>query len=370
MRNSVIKKLVAGINDASLDAVIGISPENFAYTTGFIVPSHPVLRWRHALTVITADGQNAVMCVDMEESTVRERMPNTDLRVWKEFSYDAMPILAELLDDLGLKNARVGIEMDYIPAGDMAMLRKHLPNTRWEAAEQLYNKLRMIKTPEELEILKNLSRITDSAIKTALESVTAGSTEMDIAAAVTSSILRNGADDYKFLIVASGERSQYPNVGPTDRILIEKDLIRLEIFGMLSGYHAGICRTASVGNPTEEAEQIWSNLSECREIKLENIRPGVKASDVYSKFLEKFGELALKPISFVGHGIGLFLHEEPYLGANSDTILESGMVLGIEPLAYVEGRFGLQCKDMIVITQDGCQLFSDVTNTDNIFLVS
>ena len=121
MRNSVIKKLVAGINDASLDAVIGISPENFAYTTGFIVPSHPVLRWRHALTVITADGQNAVMCVDMEESTVRERMPNTDLRVWKEFSYDAMPILAELLDDLGLKNARVGIEMDYIPAGDMEM---------------------------------------------------------------------------------------------------------------------------------------------------------------------------------------------------------------------------------------------------------
>ena len=88
------------------------------------------------------------------------------------------------------------------------------------------------------------------------------------------------------------------------------------------------------------------------------------------KFLEKFGELALKPISFVGHGIGLFLHEEPYLGANSDTILESGMVLGIEPLAYVEGRFGLQCKDMIVITEDGCQLFSDVTNTNNIFLVS
>ena len=82
MRNSVIKKLVSGINDASLDAVIGISPENFAYTTGFIVPSPPVLRWRHALTVITADGQNAVMCVDMEESTVRVRMPNTDLRVW------------------------------------------------------------------------------------------------------------------------------------------------------------------------------------------------------------------------------------------------------------------------------------------------
>jgi len=250
------------------------------------------------------------------------------------------------------------------------MLRKHLPNARWEAAEQLFNKLRMIKTPEELEILKNLSRITDSSIKTALENVTAGSTEMDIAAAVTSSILRNGADGYKFLIVASGERSQYPNVGPTDRILIEKDLIRLEIFGMLSGYHAGICRTASVGKPTEEAEHIWSNLYECRKIILENIRPGVKAAEVYLKFLEKFGELALKPISFVGHGIGLFLHEEPYLGANSDTILESGMVLGIEPLAYVKGRFGLQCKDMIVITQDGCQLLSDVTNTNNLFPVN
>jgi len=369
LRKSVVKKLVAGIKGISLDAVIAISPENFAYTTGFIVPSHPVLRWRHALVVITAEGHKKVMCVDMEESTVREKIPDADIRVWKEFSYDAMPILAEILDELGLKNARIGIEMDYIPAGDMSLLSKLLPDVRWEAAEQLFNNLRMIKTSEELEILKNLSKITDSSIKTALESVTEGSTEMDLAAAVTSSILRNGADDYKFLIVASGERSQYPNVGPTERKIKKNDLIRLEIFGMLSGYHSGICRTASVGKPQKEAERIWANLSECRKIILDNIRPGVKAADVYLKFLEKFGELRLKPISFVGHGIGLFLHEEPYLGANSDAILESGMVLGIEPLAYVEGQFGLQCKDMIVINQDGCQLLSDITNTNNLFII-
>ena len=99
------------------------------------------------------------------------------------------------------------------------------------------------------------------------------------------------------------------------------------------------------------------------------IRPGIRCKHVYERFLEKFGELGFEPISFVGHGIGLFLHEEPYLGRHSDAVLEEGMVLGIEPLVYIPGRMGLQNKDMVAVTKDGCELLSDRTPTDELLRV-
>ena len=88
-------------------------------------------------------------------------------------------------------------------------------------------------------------------------------------------------------------------------------------------------------------------------------------------FLKKFSELNLPPISFVGHGIGLHLHEEPYLGGKGETLLESGMVLGVEPLVYGWGRgFGLQIKDMVLVTSEGCEVLSDRTANDELITIT
>jgi len=282
----------------------------------------------------------------------------------------AMPVLADLLQGLGLASARIGLETDYLPTRDMERLRSLLSNVRWESAQGIFNRLRMIKTPRELELLKRLSRLTDQSIHDAFSSVKAGNTEMDLAGAVTSNLFRLGAENFKFLIVASGERSQYPNVGPTNRVLKRGDLIRLEVFGVLDGFHAGVCRTAVVQEASVEAEQIWANLVACRDIVFDAIRSVASTAEVYRKYLAKFGELGYKPISFVGHGIGLFLHEEPYIGKYSDATLEDGLVLGVEPLLYLPGHFGLQLKDMVAVTEKGCQLLSNVTNTDQLLVVS
>lgn len=367
MNADVVAKQVAAMAAGDLDAMVAISPENFAYVTGFVVPSQPVLRWRHAAVVTTRDGKTALLSVDMEATTVRGRADGVEVRVWQEFERNAMPVLAGLLRDLGLADARIGIETDYLPFGDMDVLRSLLPRVRWEAVEGPFNRLRMLKTPRELELLRRLSRLTDRALETALRSVRAGSSEMDLAGALTGAIYRLGADGFRFLIVATGERSQYPNVGPTDRTLQPGDLVRLEVFGLLAGYHAGVCRTAVVGEPSAEATRIWATLVECRDIVFDAIRPGASAAEVYRRFLARFAELGLAPISFVGHGIGQFLHEEPYLGRYGDATLEAGMVLGVEPLAYVPGRFGLQNKDMVAVTDRGCALLSDVVDTDRLF---
>ena len=362
-----IRSAMAG---RDLDAIVVVSPENFAYAAGFVVPSQPLLRWRHAMLVIPSDGDAGVVAVDMEESTVRARLPSADVRVWGEFSDDPMTVLARLLSDRGLAGGRIGIEMDYLPAGDFARLRERVPRARFEAAERLLARLRQVKTRGELDLLRRLSRISDRAILEAYRSVDTGMTEMDLAAALTRGVYVQGAEHFKLLIVATGDRSQLPNVGPSERVLRTGDVCRVEIFSVVDGYHAGVCRTAVVGEAPPHAERIWANLTACKHLLLDRIRPGASTRGIYETYLAKLSELDLPPIAFVGHGIGVHLHEEPYLGPYSDLALEPGMVLGIEPLVYRTGYgYGMQNKDMVAVTDSGCELLSDVTDSDELIVV-
>jgi ectoine hydrolase len=372
MRQDVIARQVTAMQDAGLDAIVSISPENFAYVTGFLSPTQPIMRWRHAMALVTADGATALVVVDMEANTIRSKAPpGTDIAVWREFKFDAMNVLADMLRKRGLAKARIGIEMDYLPAGDFSALRDALPDTKFTAAENLLARLRQIKTPAEIDILRRLSRIADKAITDAYHSVRAGSSEMDLAAALTRGVYEQGAEYFKLMIVATGERSVFPNVGPTGRILKRGDVCRVEIFPMIGGYHAGVCRTAAVGAAPPEAERIWANLTACKYLLLEAIKPGASSRSIYELYLSKLSELGLPPISFIGHGIGLHLHEDPYLGPTQDQPLEAGMVLGIEPLVYETGfGFGMQNKDMVLVTGNGCELLSDYADTDKLIMVA
>ena len=367
MRRTIIDRQVEAMSEASLDALLASTPENYAYLTGFVVPSHPLMRWRHAMSVVTRDGRVAVLSVDMEESTVRSRLPDSDIRVWGEFTDNSIDVLADLLSDLGLARAAIGVELDHLPAGDVARLKERLPRVQLVAAQDLFNRMRQIKTPEEIEILRRLSRIADKSIADAYGAVQTGSSEMDIAGTLVNGIYANGAEYFQLMIVATGERSEYPNVGPTERRLEPGDLCRVEIFPIIAGYHAGVCRTAIVQQPKPRYVDIWKHLTECKYMLLERIKPGARTKPIYDAFIRKLDELDLPPIDFVGHGIGLHLHEDPYISKYADHEIEAGMVLGIEPLTYGKGRgFGLQNKDMVLVTETGCELLSDHTDTDTL----
>lgn len=369
MNQDIVERCIAACGEHDLDAIVAMTPENFAYIVGFIVPSQPVLRFRHAAVVITRDGKRALLTVDMEATTVTSLEPDEDVRVWAEFEEDAMPVFAELLTDLGLASGRVGIETDYLPVRDMDRLSGLLPHVRWEPSHPIFNRLRMLKTPREIELMRKLARITDRSIKEALEGIHPGDTEMDLAGAVTTNLFRYGAQDFKWLILATGERSQYPNVGPTLRKLERGDIVRLEVFGALDGYYTGICRTAVVQEATPEVEEIWSNLVGCRDLLFKGVRDGARGVDIHAEVMARFDELGWPQMGFVGHGIGLFVHEDPYLGPQPDAVLETGMVLGVEPVLLVPGRFGFQVKDIVAVGPHGYDLLSDVTNTDRLLVI-
>jgi len=376
MRKEIVDRQVQAMRGAGLDAMISCSPENFAYLTGFVVPSQPLIRHRHAMTIVTADAKAAIFGVDMEATTIKRRKPDAPTRIWAEFTDSAMLVLADQLKTLGLESARIGIEMDYLSAGDFARLAKTLPNATFEPDEAILARLRQIKTKDEIELLRRLSRIADRSITDALAAVKAGDSEMDIAAHMTRNIYTLGAEHFKLMIVATGERSQLPNVGPSERRLQRGDVCRVEIFSVIAGYQAGVCRTAVVQEAPPNAEKIWQNLVECKYLIMDMIKPGASCRAIYEAFLRKLSELNLPPISFVGHGIGLHLHEDPYIGRTpeigktGDAQLEAGMVLGVEPLCYQTGHgYGMQNKDMMLVTENGCELLSDYANTDRLLVV-
>jgi len=333
------------------------------------VPSQSLMRWRHAACIVTADGRISMVAVDMEATTVKARTEIKDLRVYREFIDDPMDTLAAVLRELQLDRGKVGIEMEFLPAKDFATLQKKLPEVEWRAADAIFNKARQIKTANELVLLRSLSKLTDKAIGDTLRKSRVGMTELELAGHLLTSLFAGGAESYKLMIIASGERSQFPNVGPTERRLQPGDLIRMEIFGQKNGYLTGVCRTAVVGEPTAEQETIWGNLIECKYLVMDSIKPGANCREIYQRFLKKFGELGFEPISFVAHGIGLNLHEEPYMGRYGNEIVEVGMVGAFEPLVYIPGSFGMQNKDMFAVSETGCELLSDYTPTDTLLRV-
>ncbi|WP_332719870.1 M24 family metallopeptidase [Pelagibacterium mangrovi] len=377
MRKFIADKLIAVMKREGLDAIATSSPENFAYLTGFVVPTQPLIRHRHAMAILTVDGSESLFGVDMEATTIAGKAPDTPLTVWREFHDDPMAVLAEALAGAGLGKARIGLEMDYLPAGDFQRLAANVPDARFSAVEGHLSRARQIKAPEEVELIHRLSRIADQAIADSLAGVRAGDTELDIAAILTRRIYELGAQNFKLLIVATGERSQLPNVGPTDRVLEKGDVCRVEIFSVIDGYQAGVCRTAYVQEPPPMAEDIWKLMVDCKYAILNQIRPGASCLAIYNDFIARLGRMNLPPISFVGHGIGLHLHEDPYLGATpilgkpgQDALVEENMVLGFEPLCYRTGYgFGVQNKDVLHVTADGSKLLSDYTDSDTLIRI-
>lgn len=373
MRQAIVDRISSLARAMSLDAILTSSPENFAYLTGFVVPTQPMIRHRHAMVLVTASGEVALFGVDMESSTIAEKAPGVALTIWREFHDDAMAVLAEMLGKAGLSTGIIGLELDYLPAGDFVRLQRYLPAARFIAAEGGLARARQIKTAEEIDWLHRLSRIADHSIADAIAGVQPGDSEMDIAAILTRRLYEQGAQDFKLMIVATGPRSQLPNVGPSSRKLQAGDICRIEIFAVADGYQAGVCRTASVGEPSVIARDIWNVIVDCKYAILERIRPGASCRAIYDDFIARLERHNLPPISFVGHGIGLHLHEDPYLGATpllgrpgEDAVVEADMVLGFEPLCYRTGHgFGVQNKDVLHVTDGGARLLSDVTDTDH-----
>jgi Xaa-Pro aminopeptidase len=373
MNSAILEKQRKSLSADKLDALVAVAPESVMYTCGFVIPSLRIqgLHRRLAMTVVTPD-KHALIVVDMETSTAKRGSKwFSDIRTYREFEEEASGLFIAAANEFGLANGRIGIELDYLPAMDFAVIQNGLPKANFVNADQIFLELRSVKTQEEIDRLRRAGRAADQAHYQVQKRARAGMTEMEVASIITDTLYKGGIEDITVLVVASGDRSALPNVGPTERVLKPGDLMRIDLLGNIGAYCSDVARTYVVGDPTAAQAAMWKKLVDTLNALKAKIRAGVTTKEIYQTFAEKYTSLGLKPTTFVGHGLGLSVHEHPWIAKYDrfERPLEEDMVLCIEPY-YVGETEGYQLEDEILVKKDGFELITDQVDTSRLLQIS
>lgn len=241
-------------------------------------------------------------------------------------------------------------------------LQGAMPQARWSEAGQLLRPLRMRKDASEVATMAEVARLTDETWEEFIRQPVAGLTELEAKERLESALKARGVKP-AFCIVASGPHSASPHHGAGDRVIQQGDALVVDWGGTLGGYYSDVTRSAHVGSPSEEYEAAYAAVLAANEAAFAAVRPGIpcEAIDEAARaFLTArgYGEAFFHR---VGHGLGLAVHEEPYLVAGNDLPLEEGMTFSDEPGVYFPGNFGIRIEDTVVVTADGGEKLNHAT---------
>jgi Xaa-Pro aminopeptidase len=240
-----------------------------------------------------------------------------------------------------------------MPARDFILLSKCLPQAQFEECKDLYFRARMIKTDEEVRILREIGILTEKVIHETLRETKIGMTEIDVARMLVDRMIAGGSTNFKYR-VGSGVNSSITNCGTTHKKIEPGDIIRVEVLGELDNYRSNVTRTAIAGKPTDRQRDIWAKLIRAREICKSMVGPGISVAELYQAYVSACREGGIEPtIKFLGHGIGQTIHEEPYITDTRDIVFAPNITFTMEPLYMIPGEMGFHVEDMYVITRDG-----------------
>lgn len=369
MSAEIIEKQQIAMGQHGLDALMIASPENIAYTADVVVPSQAIVRHRLVLCLVPLEGMPEIVVVNIEESFVKSNSTIDHVISYNEFTEDPVQVLADRLMAAGLSQGRIGIEYTALSIQSYDTLHKALPRATLVPIDTLLSELRMIKTPGELEKLRHMGKAAQRAARVAFERARIGMTEIELGQLITETYLSNGGDRLTMLVVGAGERSGFANAAPTRRPLQYSDIVRVDVIGTGGNYYSDVARTAVVGRATDEQLQAWAYMVEARKVALDAMRPGESTRAMYQRYAEQMERWGLPPIKFLGHGLGLTLHEEPYIGPYTDIRLKPGMVMCIEPLCWYPDRWGVQYEDEVILTEDGYELITDLYDETQLYVI-
>jgi Xaa-Pro dipeptidase len=370
MEHEVLRKLRAAMLRAGHDALVAFSQDNVTYTAGFLVPSHASNRFRRTITILAGEQFAAQIVVNVEENLARQRSRFADIRAYNQFTQDPADVLADALVEAGAASGQIAIELDYMPAQDYMRLRERLPAAKFVPCRELYFNARMIKTSEEISLLKQVGRLTDRVVGDVLREVRPGITEKSLAQMIGNLMLEGGCDGLKCQ-VGSGVRSGITNCAPTDKSIEPGDILRVEILGDMKHYRSNVTRTAILAEPSGEQRGIWSVMIGARETCKAMLKPGTAVADLYRTYVKYLRDRGIEPtLKFLGHGIGQTIHEEPYITDSRSVVLEPNITCTMEPLYMIPGRMGFHVEDMYLITPDGFEaLTGTITPNDELIRV-
>ena len=249
--------------------------------------------------------------------------------------------------------------------GYKELIRKYKINNLVET-EHIIEKQRMIKDQEEISSLEKACEITDNCFQYILTYIKPGMTERQIADEIEE-YYKKRTEGLSFeTIVASGENTSKPHAVPTDRKIQENDIITIDMGCKVNGYCSDMTRTFFVGEPTEEMKKVYDLVLNNQKFALDQYKEGASTRQV-TKMIENDFELnGYDLIHSLGHGVGLEIHEPPYVSLKNDTFLRENMVVTDEPGIYIPGKFGIRIEDTVQITKFGC---ISLTNSEKNYII-
>jgi Xaa-Pro dipeptidase len=267
---------------------------------------------------------------------------------------------AHALAVAGLASGPVAVS-DMTPALHLLQLRD-AGATAQRLAGPILRELRMRKDAVELAELRAAGAAIDRVHARVGEWLRPGRTEAEVAADIAAAIVEEGHAAADFVIVGSGPNGASPHHSVSDRVIERGDVVVVDIGGPLpSGYNSDSTRTYAVGSPREpDVAGAYAALQEAQHAAVEAVRPGAtcEAVDAAARSVLADAGLADHFIHRTGHGIGLDVHEEPYIITGNALELEAGMTFSIEPGVYLEGRWGARIEDIVAVTPEGVERYN------------
>ncbi len=344
-----LQKLRKILQEQNIDGILITNEYNRRYMTGFTGTAG----------VAIVSQNDAVFITDFrytEQATAQIK----DYRI-VQHEATILEEIATQVKAMGIK--LLGFEKDSVSYGTYE-LYKNIIQADLVPVSGLIEKIRLIKTAQEINIIKVACEIADHAFTHILDYIKPGKTELDVSNELEFFMRQQGATQSSFdTIVASGLRSALPHGVATNKVIEKGDFVTLDFGALYNGYISDITRTVAVGEPSEKLVEMYNTVLASQLLALEKVGPGltgIQADAIARDYLTEkgYGEAFGHSL---GHGIGLEVHEGSYLSKRSNTVLEPGMVVTIEPGVYVPGVGGVRIEDDILITESGNELLTHST---------
>lgn len=280
------------------------------------------------------------------------------------YSPDFAPVLAELVRDTGGVGSRVGISgFQIFPAPVYLSLSRELPDSIFEDASEIISDLRMIKSPAEVSIMREASRITDAAMEAGLRTIGEGRSEVEVAAAAEQVIRTAGGEPSFVTEMGAGPRTALGTFLPGQRQIERGQVAVLDCGARLHGYHGDMCRTVVVGGPSDEERAMLEGVARAVETAIETAKPGVTVGAVRDAAASTIKEAGFGEYwwdAFMPHGNGVGQHEPPNAKEHPNLSLSERMVLCIEPGLTVPGKGAFILEQMVLIGENGAEALNQL----------
>ncbi|HEX8985346.1 MAG TPA: Xaa-Pro peptidase family protein [Bryobacteraceae bacterium] len=340
-------RATAALEDRKLDAMIVSAAPNVRYLTGFTGSNGWVLLWASGAVLLT-DPRYEIQASEQTDCAVRV--------VRGPFYADVMKAAAKK------KLRRIGFESARLTFNAYEQLKAQLPlGAALEPVAGLVDRLRMVKSPREIELIRSSVALNSEAYAKAMRSVRPGMTESQLAASIDHQMRLLGAEAAAFeTIVASGARSALPHAHPTGSPIRRNQLLLIDMGASREGYASDMTRMAFLGRPPRRVRELYRAVLESQLAAVEAVRAGVPCGNVdrAARRVLRAAGLEKAFVHSTGHGLGLEIHEAPRLGRREETPLSAGMVVTVEPGAYLEGLGGVRIEDTVLVTASGCEILT------------